>query len=70
MFDIECPWCAGPATVEVAERDEFECAGCAIRVEIVADPPTTRSPAPPDGRDSSGTSDACAHRGDRREDAG
>ena len=22
MFDIECPWCAGPATVEVAESDE------------------------------------------------
>ncbi|HVQ22999.1 MAG TPA: hypothetical protein VMT36_06975 [Candidatus Saccharimonadia bacterium] len=38
MFDIECPWCAGPATVEVAERDEFECAGCAIRVEVVAAP--------------------------------
>ena len=36
MFDIECPWCAGPATVEVAERDEFECASCAIRVEVVA----------------------------------
>jgi len=36
MFDIECPWCAGPATIEVAERDEFECAGCAIRVEVVA----------------------------------
>jgi len=35
MFDIECPWCADPATVEVAERDEFECAGCAIRVEVV-----------------------------------
>ena len=35
MFDMECPWCAGPATVDVAERDEFECAGCAVRVEIV-----------------------------------
>jgi hypothetical protein len=35
MFDIECPWCAGPATVDVAERDEFECAGCAITVEVV-----------------------------------
>ena len=38
MFDIECPWCAGPATVEVAERDEFEGAGCAIRVEVVGGP--------------------------------
>ena len=36
MFDIECPWCAGPATIEVAERDEFACAGCAIQVEVVA----------------------------------
>ncbi len=36
MFDIECPWCAGPATVEVGGRDEFECAGCAVRVEVVA----------------------------------
>ena len=35
MFDMECPWCAGPATVEVAESDEFACAGCAIRVEVV-----------------------------------
>jgi hypothetical protein len=35
MFDMECPWCAGPATVEVAEGDEFVCAGCAIRVEVV-----------------------------------
>jgi hypothetical protein len=40
MFDIECPWCAGPATVEVAERDEFACAGCAVRVEVAAAPTT------------------------------
>ena len=38
MFDIECPWCAGPATVEVAERDEFECAGGAIRDEVIGGP--------------------------------
>jgi hypothetical protein len=38
MFDIECPWCAGPATVEVAERDEFECAACAVRVEVAGGP--------------------------------
>ena len=38
MFDIECPWCAGPATVEVAESDEFACAACVIRVEVVAAP--------------------------------
>jgi hypothetical protein len=35
MFDIECPWCAGPATVEVAERDEFECAACVVRIEVI-----------------------------------
>ena len=29
MMHVECPWCAGPATVEVAERGEFECADCA-----------------------------------------
>ena len=40
MFDIECPWCAGPATVGVAERDEFECAGCAVRVDVVGGPVT------------------------------
>jgi len=38
MLVIECPWCAGSATVEVAEGDAFECSGCAIRVEIAPDP--------------------------------
>jgi len=33
-MNVECPWCAGPATVEVADGDAFECDGCAIRVEI------------------------------------
>ncbi len=40
MLVIECPWCAGSATVEVAESDMFECGGCAIRVEIAPDPLT------------------------------
>ena len=35
MMSIECPWCAGSATIEVADRDEFDCTDCAIRVEIV-----------------------------------
>jgi hypothetical protein len=39
MITVECPWCAGPATVE-ADDDAVECAGCAIRVEL-APPPTT-----------------------------
>lgn len=38
MLTVECPWCAGPATVEVADGDEFRCAGCAIKVEIAPDP--------------------------------
>ena len=39
MIDVECPWCAGSATVEIADGDEaFSCAGCAIRVEIAPEP--------------------------------
>jgi hypothetical protein len=37
MMNVECPWCAGPATVEVGD-DEFACSACAIRVEIAPDP--------------------------------
>jgi hypothetical protein len=39
MISIECPWCAGPATIELAD-EALECAGCAIRVEL-APPPAT-----------------------------
>ncbi|MEA2631268.1 MAG: hypothetical protein QOE66_1487 [Chloroflexota bacterium] len=35
MINVECPWCAGSATIEVAHGDEFSCPECAIRVEIV-----------------------------------
>ena len=38
MSVVECPWCAGPASVEVAEGDVFECSRCAIRLEIAPDP--------------------------------
>jgi hypothetical protein len=38
MITVECPWCAGPASVEVADGDEFSCTGCAIRVEIAPEP--------------------------------
>jgi hypothetical protein len=39
MMVVECPWCAGSATVEVAEgADGFECRGCAVRVEIAPEP--------------------------------
>lgn len=34
MINVECPWCAGTATIEVADGDDFECSGCAIRIEI------------------------------------
>ena len=40
MINVECPWCEGPATVEVAEAGEFSCAECAIRVELGAEPVT------------------------------
>ena len=40
MITVECPWCAGAASIEVADGDEFSCAGCAIRVEIAPDPVT------------------------------
>jgi hypothetical protein len=43
MLTVECPWCAGSATVEVDDGDEFCCAGCAIKVDIAPDP--VREPA-------------------------
>ncbi|HEV8401714.1 MAG TPA: hypothetical protein VGQ31_01630 [Candidatus Limnocylindrales bacterium] len=39
MIRVECPWCDRPATVDGAV-EAFECADCAIRVEI-APPPAT-----------------------------
>ena len=38
MITVECPWCAGAATVEVAEGDEFSCTDCAIHVQMASDP--------------------------------
>jgi hypothetical protein len=39
MMVVECPWCAGSATVEAAKGgDTFECPGCAVRVEIAPEP--------------------------------
>jgi hypothetical protein len=37
MIRVECPWCDGPATIEGAD-EAFECAECAIRVEVVGGP--------------------------------
>jgi len=34
MINVDCPWCDGSATIEVADGDEFSCTGCAIRVEV------------------------------------
>jgi hypothetical protein len=38
MINIECPWCAGAATVEVADGNEFSCTACSIRVDIAPEP--------------------------------
>jgi endogenous inhibitor of DNA gyrase (YacG/DUF329 family) len=38
MMNVECPWCAGPATI--ADGDEFDCPDCAVRVELAPDPIT------------------------------
>jgi hypothetical protein len=39
MIRVECPWCDGPATVDSAD-EAFECADCAIRVELALPPAT------------------------------
>ena len=39
MISVECPWCDGPATIEISD-DVFECAECAIRVELAPAPVT------------------------------
>jgi hypothetical protein len=41
MIRTDCPWCDGQASVDIAD-EEFECAECAIRVEIA--PPTSTEP--------------------------
>ena len=38
MFSIECPWCTGSATVDMAEGAGFQCADCAVKVDIAPDP--------------------------------
>lgn len=38
MMHVECPWCAGSATVEVAGGGEFSCADCSITVELAPEP--------------------------------
>ena len=40
MISVACPWCAGSATIEVADGGDVECTTCAIRVEIAPDPLT------------------------------
>jgi hypothetical protein len=39
MIRVECPWCDGPATVDGAD-ETFECADCAIHVDIAPAPAT------------------------------
>ena len=38
MIHVECPWCAGPAGVELADGGQVECVECAVRVELAPDP--------------------------------
>jgi hypothetical protein len=38
MFDIECPWCDEPATVDLVASSEFACPECSVRVDVVAAP--------------------------------
>jgi hypothetical protein len=38
MLHVECLWCAGAMTVEVADGDEFHCPDCSIQVEFAPDP--------------------------------
>lgn len=40
---IDCPWCGGAATVDL-ECNTVACNGCAITVEIAADPTTRADP--------------------------
>jgi hypothetical protein len=39
MIRVECPWCDSPATIEAAD-EAFDCAHCAIRVELAPAPST------------------------------
>lgn len=44
MVQVECPWCEGPAVVESIEAPAgavVRCEGCAVAVEVSADPITT-----------------------------
>ncbi len=40
MLFIDCPWCAGPATIDVdaGGHDAFHCEACAVRVDLAASP--------------------------------
>jgi sarcosine oxidase delta subunit len=42
MLHIECPWCAGQASIEsdAGNGDTFRCVDCAVSVDL-ADPSTT-----------------------------
>jgi hypothetical protein len=40
MIQIDCPWCARPAALDVAAADGHEavdCAECGVRVDLVPD---------------------------------
>lgn len=39
MVHVECPWCAGVASIQVDDDSgRLECVECSIKVELAADP--------------------------------
>jgi hypothetical protein len=43
MVTFECPWCAGPATVDAVALDELSCEGCGLEIELAPDPVPERT---------------------------
>jgi hypothetical protein len=38
MVTVECPWCAEPASVDLAALDELTCDACGVHAELAPDP--------------------------------
>jgi transcription elongation factor Elf1 len=38
MVTFECPWCAEPTAVELADLDEMTCDACGVQAELAPDP--------------------------------
>ena len=37
MVTFECPWCAEPASVDLAVLDELTCDACGLQAELAPD---------------------------------